>query len=273
MALLCDKGTRAVVAIDRMITSESLSLRFEQQQCKINKITQNCVVVSAGNALSPTDILRDAQLEIGKLTAPTIRKISEHIKQSFIQNRKTKVEDTLLKPRGIETLNNFYEQIRQLPPEIAVPLDDQISRFHIYEGDITQLMVIGTDITGSHIYLVYDPGRSQCFDAIGFNAIGSGEPHAVSTITSYDFNVNFGLNEAIWIAFEAKKRAEKAPGVGRAMDLCIIEPEKGIIQIDEKFIKLLNENLEGKLSGEKEFLRKIPRFTDMELESVDDPSS
>lgn len=261
IALLCDGGKNAVVAIDRMLTSEGLRLQFEQQLCKIAQISRNCVVVGAGNALSPTDVLRDAELKIMQLTTPSIRNIANIIKAEYVKHRKVAVVDQLLKPRGYDSLRDFYDQIRNLPPDIYSILDDKIARFHIHEGDVSQLMVVGIDGTGAHIYLIFDPGRSVCFDSVGFNAIGSGEPHAVSTITSYDYTSKFSLDQALWIAYEAKKRAEKAPGVGEDVDLCVISPEEGVRLVDDKFEKRLQEKFESKIKQEREFLEDIPSYS------------
>jgi 20S proteasome alpha/beta subunit len=118
-------------------------------------------------------------------------------------------------------------------------------------------MIIGCDSSGSHIYLIHDPGRITCFDTLGFNAIGTGESHAVSTITSYEFTSSLNLDQTIWIAYEAKRKAEKAPGVGVSLDLCVIEKGKELCAISEDIIKKLDEKYKIKSQSDKDFLGSI----------------
>lgn len=246
--------------MDRMLTSEGLSIEFEQLQCKIHQISNSCVVMSAGDALAPTDILRDAESEVCQLTNPLIRQIAGIIKEEFIKNRRRTVEETIVRPRGFCNLDKFYEDMRQLPPDVYTIIDDQITRFHIITNSQLSMIVAGVDLTGAHIYQVSDPGTTNCFDTIGFHAIGSGEPHAVSLITSYDYTNRFPLNRAIWIAYEAKKRSEKAPGVGKGTDMCVIDG-KGVKALSSDALASLEEAFANKQTSDMNWLDKIPDFT------------
>jgi 20S proteasome alpha/beta subunit len=245
--------------MDRMITSEMLSIEFEQQQSKIHQITKSCVVMSAGDALAPADMLRDAQLEVRGLTNPSIRQIATVINEKFIEHRKAAVEETILRPRGFKDLDDFYEKMRQLPPDIYTIIDDSVNRYHVIYGASCIMSVAGLDETGAHIYQVCDPGTTDCFDSLGFHATGSGEPHAVSLITSYDYTVRFPLNQAVWIAYEAKRRAEKAPGVGRGTDMCIIDKDSLRFLSQETMAKL-DSTFSKKQSQDATWLTQIPSF-------------
>jgi len=260
LSCICDENKRVVAVMDRMITSEGLSIEFEQLQCKIHTISNSCIVMSAGDALAPTDILREAQTEVGKMTKPSISQIATIVKRKYTSNRRSTIEETVLRPRGFDDVNDFYEKMRQLPPDVYTVIDDQVVRFHIIYGVRLEMIVAGTDATGAHIYQVSDPGVASCFDGLGFHAIGSGEPHAVSLITSYDYTGRFLLNQAIWVAYEAKRRSEKAPGVGKGTDICIID-ESGIAHLSPKTIACLEEAFSNRQSNDKAWLEKIPDFT------------
>jgi 20S proteasome alpha/beta subunit len=260
VACICDGEKSVVAAMDRMVTSEMLSIEFEQQQTKIHQLSSHCVVMSAGDALAPADILRDAASEVRRLTNPSIRQIARVINERFIEHRKQAVEETVLKPRGFRDLDDFYEKMRQLPPDIYTIIDDNINRFHVISETSCIMSVAGIDDTGAHIYQVCDPGTTDCFDSLGFHATGSGEPHAVSLITSYDYTGRFPLNHAIWIAYESKRRAEKAPGVGRGTDMCIIQKETGVEFLSSDVISRLEAAFNKKQSQDASWLSQVPNF-------------
>ena len=62
---------------------------------------------------------------------------------------------------------------------------------------------------------------------VGFAAIGVGKSHAESQFMVAGYWPGKLLNEAILIAYSAKKRAESAPGVGKATDFISIGPKLG----------------------------------------------
>ena len=61
---LCDNGKAAVVAMDRMLTAEVLSIEFEHPGNKLTRITDNCVALTAGNALGYVELFRAVKDEL-----------------------------------------------------------------------------------------------------------------------------------------------------------------------------------------------------------------
>jgi hypothetical protein len=267
--MLCEEARKAIAVFDRMITQEPLSIEFEQGLCKIEKLSAMCVATTVGDALEPRDIFRDAKNKISQLTSPSMRQITSVVRDEFIECRKRNVEDQLLKPRGFKSLEDFYSKMRDLPPDIYGIIDNNIERFHLLHNERMAIMLAGIDYCGSHIYLVYDPGRYACFDSIGFHAIGSGTPHAISVLTSYGYTHRAPLNKALWIAYEAKRRAERAPGVGKGTDMCIVDEEKGVTFVSEDTLQTLNSLYEDKDKKEKEWLDKLPNILQQDKESKD----
>jgi 20S proteasome alpha/beta subunit len=94
--------------------------------------------------------------------------------------------------------------------EVALTLQNAIDQ---YEFGLN-VLVGGVDDSGAHIYNIVDPGTSVAFDAIGYHAIGSGYPHAVTTLITNDYDQDIPSAKALLITYEAKKIAERAPGVG-----------------------------------------------------------
>lgn len=126
--------------------------------------------------------------------------------------------------------------MNMFPPEIAITLDSQIVST---EYDL-EILVCGVDDEGSHIYRIFDPGVSECFDSLGFNAIGTGAIHAVSNFISHEYTSNISLEKALYITLEGKIISENAPGVGELTDIAIID-EDGIKYLTTEDIKKLED--------------------------------
>lgn len=100
------------------------------------------------------------------------------------------------------------------------------------------ILLAGVD-TEAHIYTIRNPGQIDCFDALGYNAIGSGELHAMSTFISSGCSPIMSTNRTAYLVFEAKRKAEVAPGVGRELDMAVVTTKKVHI-LDEEQIGALD---------------------------------
>ena len=99
---------------------------------------------------------------------------------------------------------------RNLDRDILMDIHDDLQD---YELDV-EILIAGTDRTGSHIYVIDDPGQDFCFDSMGFYSGGSEDIHARALFSYQRYSKEIELNRAIFSVFEAKKRAESASGVG-----------------------------------------------------------
>ncbi len=252
LATICDKNSKVIVASDKMITVGGLSQEFEHETPKMNTITKTCMAVSAGNALKPNELFRFVRTDLEKRDNLSIFEIVQSVKMGFLELRKKTIEEEFFKIRGL-TINEFYKQIgANIHPQIAMILDDKVQN---YDMEL-EFLVCGVDDEGGHIFHINDPGTSNCFNSLGFCAIGSGTPHSLSTFISNNFNENLPLNEALYITYEAKRRAEKAPGVGVKTDMWIIGKE-GIKKVDENILSGLESIYKSKTELEKNEIANI----------------
>ncbi len=243
---ICSGGKSAIVAADRMLTQEGLSVEFETLEPKIEEITKSCVVMTAGDALIKHEILQSAKASIGSSAISQIPQLVEEIKKAFVNERKKRFEEAELKPRGL-TLVDFYSGAqRAMDPNISMRLDKALS-----EAEINlQMIIVGVDQIGAHLYCLVDPGVSQCFNPLGFCGFGSGYPHAMSAFIFNNYNTSLNLNKAVFLVYEAKRRAEAAPGVGRDYtDLAIINQE--IRYLNQSELDKLKEIHDTKIKFEK----------------------
>ena len=234
---ICNSGKQAIVAADRMLTHDILSVEFETQERKMDEMTKSCIVMTAGNALVQHEVLQAAKISINSSATSQVSQVVEKIKDAFVNERKKRYEESNLKPRGL-TLEGFYKGgVQQtLDSNISMRLDRELEDAKI---DL-QMIVAGVDQIGAHLYCLVDPGVSQCFNPLGFCGFGSGYPHAMSVLIFNNYNTALSLNKAIYLVYEAKRRSESAPGVGREYtDLAIIN----------KDIYYLNESELAQLEG------------------------
>lgn len=226
IAALCDEGKVIVVASDRMVTSSRPALQFDRKTRKIIEFHDRCVIMSAGDALAHTEVVTRAHDVLAVETDPHVDKMTETIREIYQARRRERAERLHLRPRGI-TLESFYGgQILRLPPELGLVIDKHIA----HESFNLDLIVAGIDSTGGHIYGIADPGESDCYDSIGFHAIGSGVEHAI-TMLALNYRPDIKQEEMTRQIYEVKKTAQVAPGVGEATDISVIT-DKGIKRID-----------------------------------------
>lgn len=244
IASVCEKKY-VIVAADRMITVTLPNIEYEQTTPKITQITNNCVAATAGSALAYTPIFREARAEIEKASVTDIGQIVDHTKNAYIKMRNKKVDEQILASIGLN-LTSFYQMNQALQPSIAQALLQSISKFNY----ALWILIGGVDDNGGHIFRMENPGRYECFDVIGFHAIGSGEHHAISTFIANDFESNIDLKHGLAITFEAKKRSEKATGVGPQTDICIVQKDK-VTQLPQAMIVELEKTYQEKIKSEK----------------------
>ena len=223
IAAICESCKVVVVASDRMLTAGFLALEFEHPDSKIEELSDSCVGLTAGDALAHTELFRACRQHVQQLKSPQVELIANEIKEQFIAMRQKRAEEEILNPRGF-TLNQFYKEglINRIPGDLAMMIDRSI-RDRSYPLSI---LLAGVDDSGAHIYSIEDPGMVNCFDQLGYDAIGSGDRHALYSIVDKEHSADSKLNDTIFTVYEAKKRAELAPGVGEAFEIAFITRER-----------------------------------------------
>ncbi|MCV0398364.1 MAG: hypothetical protein K5785_00050 [Nitrosarchaeum sp.] len=221
----------ALVASDRMVTLSLPSIEWEQNVSKTLPISDNCVAATAGSAIAFTEILRNAKPKINGLKKKNIAEIVDIIRQEYNEARLKKIEEDILSKIGL-TLKTFYEGNQVISPQIVQTVMDAMAKFNYG----LSILIAGVDDSGAHIYRIDNPARADCFDSIGYCAIGSGDLHALTTFIANDYDPNLDLNHVCAMTYESKKRSEKAQGVGEKSDLYII--------CDSRVVKMPSDAIE-----------------------------
>jgi len=234
-----------------MVTATYPPVEFEHGIPKLEVISPSCIVLTAGDALAHADLCRNVRERISGLSRPRTIVITEEIRKGYVIQRLKTIEEVFLASRGW-TLENFYEtHVRRMPPDLVVTIDNQIAS---YDYGLS-IVIAGVDPDEAHIYGIRHPGKVDCYDSIGYHAIGIGAMHAVSSLIANGCLSTTNIKMAIYFTYEAKKNAESAPGVGQHTDMAIIR-EKGYQAIKPDQISLLEEIYDSRRIRQTEEFKK-----------------
>lgn len=256
IAAKCNNNASIVAASDKLLTIRGL-IEFDHPSSKIERLIDNCCVMTAGNALATTELFEDIREKINEHRDITIRDIARITKENYILHRAREIEERYLAARNINNIDEFYGRIMNLPPNIGMYLDDKIEN---YDFDL-EVLIGGIDQNGAHIYNIMNPGRINCFDSIGYCAIGSGEQHSILSLISYNYDPQLSINRALYIIYEAKKIAEKAPGVGKKTILALLT-DQGLSEISSKVIQELEDIYSSKKQLQEHEYEELDRRID-----------
>lgn len=134
---------------------------------------------------------------------------------SFERIKRTCAERAILHPLGLDLAT-----LTGLQGELGIRLSSEVLNFQMPE---IEALITGRDDTGPHIYRVSNQGTS-CQDWVAFASIGVGADHANSQLMFAGHNRHRDFAPTLFLVYSAKKRAEVAPGVGKATDMFFIEP-------------------------------------------------
>ncbi len=256
IAAICDDGQSVVTVSDRMISTGDMTLTFEPDRGKAIAIAPNALLLTSGTMHEP-DLIDDARQRLrGK---ERVREIADVLKTVYQEIRQTRVEDEILRPiAGIGSFLEYHQKQAGLHEGLVFDLNSRIQNFEV---GLT-LILAGMDEKG-HVLVIGDPGIWTSWDAVGQAFAGMGNRHADSVFAWYKYTQTFGLSEALYISFEAKKRAEAAGGVGRATDIHIID-HSGLFKLKETALHELEQIYEERQSSERLGFDK--RVTDFQVQ-------
>jgi hypothetical protein len=234
-----------------MVTVNMPNIEFERRSPKITMVRPFCAAATAGDALIHTEIFLRAAPSLS--TTSTVEQAAQALVAAYVKERERLAEDHILRPVGL-TFQHIQANQQTMRPEIVMQLYQQLGTWQFE----FVLLIAGVDKTGAHIYFIAPPGSLRCVDAIGYWAIGSGEQHALQTFVTSDFDKPLSPVRALLTTYEAKKRAEKATGVGTQTDLWLISKE-GCKQLKTEEIDELDKHYKGKIAEEASWAARFEK--------------
>lgn len=224
IAVICNNGKNVIVASDKMVSCgiNDIEMEFECSLSKTIKLTDTCALTTAGNALLTADYIEMLQEGVNGRKKVLLSEIAEIARDNYANMRQKRLEQEILIPKGIKNLSAFYRLQDKLNPEIISSIQASIDDFEMdYE-----ILLAGVDKRGGHLYGIDNPGVTSRFDDLGFNAIGNGGFHSIASLISSGYRISMSLPESLLHVYEAKKVAERAPGVGPGTEMVVINADR-----------------------------------------------
>lgn len=254
LADICENKYVAVVT-DRMVTVIPPNIEFEAPFPKAREISDNCMFATAGSAIAHTPIFHDVHVDIIRDGTKDIDKVAEYTRNAYLKARNRKLEEEVLFPFGLN-LQTYYQLQGGMNPSLGNVIVQNMAKYNYG----LWMLLVGVDEKGGHIYRIENPGKVFSFDSIGYHAIGSGELHAMSAFIANNTHSGIPLKKGLAIAFEAKKRSEKAQGVGTETDMFVVTCDK-VIHLPAEIVGQFDAMYQKRLEQEKKVVS--------EFESID----
>lgn len=209
-------GSAAIIMTDRMITAGDVE--YEPAQLKVSFMTDQTSILIAGDYSVHAQALHDTGRQLRTRTPATPNDIALMYGRAIQAIKQRQAEDIYLAPLRLNT-DTFIAQQREMSDSFVSRITDQLQG---YEGSEVGAIVVGSDEDGVHLYEVDSKGIVDCFDAVGFAAVGIGAHHARTYLMQVGHTSAATFYPALGAAFSAKKFAELAPGVGKATDIHLV---------------------------------------------------
>jgi hypothetical protein len=235
---LCESRTRLVLVSDRMVADEDDTLHFEHE-CKGEVLNDYTMALAAGTMHEP-EIISNSMQELSGNTKS--QQLIEVLAKNYQLTRRKRIEAEILSRYGFFTFDEYHNKQRLLTDDTVKSILEELNE---YELNLDLLIGgVDTQTSGAYLYTICDPGIAHSYSAVGFCCIGSGGRHADPVFAFYGYKPSMRLEEVLYIAYVAKRRAEMAGGVGRDTDAWIIK-EDGCHKVNAHTLNELENTLQG----------------------------
>ena len=214
---ICGERKTVVAVADRMVTG--FNYEYEPWVSKAYWLTDHVFLMMAGPLEAGYGIAQRAAWQVSQKGLTGVGQIADEVGIVFQAERNRQVIARYLSKFGIYSLDRWLEVQLKLREELASDLRTQITRHRVR----VELMVLGVDAHGGQIYAIGDGAEVTPCTRAGYCCMGSGMEHADTTFARYQYDTSFSKEEALYVAYEAKRMAEMAPGVGPETDIFIMD--------------------------------------------------
>lgn len=261
-------------AADRMVTSGDIE--FEPSVSKILSITNSIVVLLAGESTFHEELyqlvseLINDRIEREPENWWKVKDVADLYALKFNEAKLLRAEAAVLAPLGLNR-QSFISQQNYMSDRLVEHMTNRMTRFQMPS---LMLIIAGIDPTGAHIYTMIN-GEVICWDSVGFISVGGGWRHANSQFQFSGHTRRASWQDTIFLTYFAKRRAEVAPGVGKATDMIAITKLGNTIPIAPALIKEFDKGYTEIVNSEKKVYDKsrkeIQRIFDATAEDGEEP--
>jgi hypothetical protein len=162
----------------------------------------------------------------------------------------------------------YISEQRNMTGQLVLDLSKELINFEMPQ---ISCIISGIDETGAHIYTIRND-QYTCNDSVGFAAIGIGARHASSQLMLSGQSWTSTVSDTALAVYNAKKRAEVAPGVGKATDLVTIGPGLGTFStVRDDLVKRLDQEYQTMIKVEKKALAKAQKGVESYVKELEQP--
>jgi hypothetical protein len=256
IAAIADGGKTLVLASDREVTNNSV--RFELQEPKVEEVAGS-YFMPAGSAAHAFELTQAVRAKFGK-ERKTTKEAADELVSVYLQAHALRAERTVLRPRGFDFASLRMVPAAMIDTEVHKLIDMNLMAFRWTD---LGFLVCGVDSGGAHVFHVSYGGQGgewiQWLDRIGYGAIGSGQALALMSLGFSQQYPGRQLNETLFAVMSAKRAAERAPGVGPATDMLIVD-DGGAREVSPETIDALSKLYLSKMASHQ--------VTEEELDAV-----
>jgi 20S proteasome alpha/beta subunit len=233
IAVICEGGKKIVCVTDNKVSFEDFSA--ENAVWKSYPIADRWTALYAGNDVEHAmPILRAA----GKVSLEMPRKLKRrltltevvfNLEEAYSEHLQSHIERKILRKHGLDTETFLKSGKLKITQEVYGKVWDRI--------DKTEFSLIflacGFDEDGeAHLFVVNGQGVSGDHEALGYFAVGSGAPAAMSVLSFHrsrnDLSIFSTVGQATYVALTAKFMAESHGEVGTSTVVQVLsnDPER-----------------------------------------------
>jgi len=228
IAALADNEKSVVLASDKMISKQMPPIEYEHDVEKIVKITDNFYVLIAGTVNSAVDIIDNVRNQIRTNHTPLER--FEKFKKAYSDFREQKITEVILQAQGFRSVQDFQSRQQTLTRKIANSIQNLIVTANIQ----TVFVLVALDNQKCHLRVLVNPG--ELINPLEYATTGTGELHAVQSLIGARYNKAEDLDAATYLVYEAKRRAEVAPGVGSLTEMIVLSHGKEGVVVERRLV-------------------------------------
>ena len=216
IAALADNEKSVVLASDKMVSQQMPLIEYEHTVEKIVKMNDHFYVLIAGTVNHAVAILDRARPEIKENSGHNAK--FEVMKNAYIEYREQQIVDGVLRPQGIRSMDDFQNRHRVLLPDISASVQHLVMHFNLKV--VLTLVALDQHQQKCHIRVLGHPGQNLF--PLEYASTGTGDMHAVQSLIGAHYQKEKELETATYLVYEAKRRAEVAPGVGLLTDMIVL---------------------------------------------------
>jgi len=154
-----------ILVSDRLVSRAGLT--FERDP-KGEKIAENSMVLTAGTMHEP-ELIDQVRSDLSTISKPPILSVARALTQKYHEIRLSRIRDQVLKARGFDSLEEYYNRQKLQHDALVIDLNSQIEQYDLG----VHILLAGVD-SKAHFYYIRNPGTYESYDSIGFFCPGNG---------------------------------------------------------------------------------------------------